>query len=351
MKAVRYHGANQALTYEDVSVPTLTDENGVLVQVHAAALCHTELHFCSGTLDLGVKPMTLGHEAVGVITQVGANVPASRIGERVIVYYYLGCGKCRWCQKGDEQLCGSLRAQYGFVSDGGLAEYLVTTSRNAVLLPDALDFVQAAPIGCGVTTAVHASKLGRPQPEAWSLVYGVNGVGFGLVQLLSKKYNNKVICVGRSQEKLDMAKELGAHAVIDASEGNANVAATVRELTGGDGVDTIFECVGSRETMDSCVGWGGALGKRGRMVLIGYHAGSEHDFRCHPIPLIVYEQQIIGSVGATLEDLKDAVDMVADGTIKTIVDSSIPLEDFQSGLDKIKACKCVGKIVCLPAQS
>jgi D-arabinose 1-dehydrogenase-like Zn-dependent alcohol dehydrogenase len=84
------------------------------------------------------------------------------------------------------------------------------------------------------------------------------------------------------------------------------------------------------------------------MVLIGYHAGDEHDFRCHPMPLIVYEQSIIGSVGATLEDLKEAVEYVEKGQLTTVVDSTIKLKDFQSGLDKIKSCSCVGKIVCIP---
>ena len=103
-----------------------------------------------------------------------------------------------------------------------------------------------------------------------------------------------------------------------------------------------------RETMDQCVGWAGALGKRGRLVMIGYTAGDEHDFRLHPIPMIVYEQTIMGSVGATLEDLKESVALVASGAVKTLVDSVIPLDKFQDGLDKIKTCGCIGKIVCTP---
>ena len=115
-----------------------------------------------------------------------------------------------------------------------------------------------------------------------------------------------------------------------------------------EGADVIFECVGQRETMDACVGWAGALGRRGRLVMIGYHAGDENDFRCHPMPMIVYEQTIMGSVGATLNDLKEAIELVASGKVKTVVDTTIPLGDFQIGLDKIANCECVGKIVCLP---
>jgi propanol-preferring alcohol dehydrogenase len=350
MDAVRYHGPNQPLTIEKLPVPSSLGPDDVLVEVKAAALCHTELHFCDGTLNLGVSPMTLGHEATGIITECGANVPESRKGERVIVYYYVGCAECRWCKQGQEQICSSLKAEFGFISDGGLAGYLQAPARNALPLPQAMSFVDAAPIACGVTTAVHAAKLARVQEGEWCMVLGVNGVGFGLIQLLKNKYKAKVIAVGRSPEKLNKAKELGAHVVLDNGSKNASqsLAALVREHTGGEGADVIFECVGRRETMDACVGWAGALGRRGRLVMIGYHAGEEHEFRYHPIPMIVNEQTILGSVGATLEDLKEAVQLVADGQVKTVVDCTLPLADFQQGLDKIKNCSCVGKIVCIP---
>jgi len=363
MEAVRYHGPNVPLTLETVPKPDpsalLKDE--VIVRVKASALCHTELHFADGTLNLGVQPMTLGHEAVGIITEAGSDVPPERIGERVIVYYYVGCGEtpatyqkkgcgCRWCPTGQEQICGALRAEFGFISDGGLAEYLVAPARNAVVLPEQLSFVDAAPIGCGVTTAVHAAKLGNVTTETTktALVYGCNGVGFGLVQLLKNVYGiEKVLVVARSESKRAKALELGADSAIDGSDAST-VAAAVREATGGEGADVIFECVGKRETMDACVGWAGALGKRGRLVMIGYHAGDDHEFRCHPISLIVYEQSVIGSVGATLEDLKEAVRYVGEGKLSTVVDSTLPLSSFQEGLDKIKSSSCVGKIVCVP---
>jgi propanol-preferring alcohol dehydrogenase len=293
--------------------------------------------------------MTLGHEATGIITQVGTSVGASRIGERVICYYYVGCQECRWCKQGDEQLCGSMKAQSGFLSDGGLAEYLQTPARNAVVLPDNLSFVDAAPIGCSITTAVHAAKLAEVKADDWTMVYGVNGVGFGLVQLLKNHYGAKVICITRSESKRDKSLELGADVAIIA-DAETDVAAAVREATGGDGADVIFECVGHRETMDTCVGWAGALGKRGRLVMIGYHAGDEHEFRCHPMSMIVYEQKVLGSVGATLADLKEAVDLVGSGKVKTVIDSTLPLKDFQLGLDRIKDCACLGKIICLPCE-
>ena len=361
MDAVRYHGPNQPLVLEKVAVPEIGPDD-VLVEVKAAALCHTELHFADGTLNLGVLPITMGHEVVGFVSKCGSNVSSDRIGERVIVYYYVGCGKtnknnnsmadaehedeCRWCADGQEQICPSLKAEFGFVSDGGLANYLSAPARNAVVLPDNIRFEDAAPIGCGVTTAVHCANLANVKENDWAVVYGTNGVGFGLVQLLKNKYKARVIAISRSADKLEKAKELGADAVVDGADASA-VGAAVREIIGGgEGADVIFECVGNRTTMDACVGWTGILGRRGRLILVGYHAGIDHEFRCHPLPLIVYEQSIIGSVGATLDDLKEAVALVSSGQVKTVVDSVVPLSQFQEGLDKIKDCSCVGKVVC-----
>lgn len=169
------------------------------------------------------------------------------------------------------------------------------------------------------------------------------------MQLLKNVYKcSKVAVVARSEAKQNKALELGADLAIDGTDAST-VASAVWEATNGQGVDVIFECVGQNETMNkACVGWMGALGRRGRMVLIGYHAGEEHDFRCHPMPLIVYEQSIIGSVGATLEDLKEAIAYMESGQLTTVVDSTLALANFQAGLDKIKSCACVGKIVCLP---
>jgi alcohol dehydrogenase, propanol-preferring len=158
MKAVRYHGPRQPFRLEEVN----RHEPGageVLVRVAASGMCHTELHFKSGLLDLGVAPVTMGHEVVGRIEAVGEGVSADRVDERVIIYYYLGCLECAYCRVGNEHLCPNLRAEYGFISDGGYAEYVTVPARNAVPLPAVIPDVEAAPIGCGVTTAVHAAKL------------------------------------------------------------------------------------------------------------------------------------------------------------------------------------------------
>ena len=339
MRAVRYVGPRRPFEMQDV--PRREPAPGeVLVRVTASGICHTELHFASGLLDLGVAPVTMGHEVVGRIEGVGSSVASTRVGERVIVYYYVGCGACRHCRVGDEHICPTVKAEYGFVSDGGYAEYVTVPARNAVPLPDSISDEAAAPIGCGVTTAVHAAKLARLAAGEWAVVYGVGGVGFGLIQL-ARASGARVIAVGRSEAKLAKALQLGAEVTVDASTGN--VAAHIRELTGGAGADVVFECVGTAETMAAA---SGALGRRGRLVFIGY---SPDSFTVHPIQLVVFEQQVMGSVGATLQDLYESIALVERGVVRTVVDRTLPLEQFQRGLDALANGELVGRAVLLPA--
>jgi len=340
MKAVRYHGPGQPFRLEEVDRRE-PEAGEVLVRVAASGMCHTELHFKSGLLDLGVAPVTMGHEVIGRIEAVGEGVSADRAGERVIVYYYLGCLECAYCRVGNEHLCPNLRAEYGFISDGGYAEYVTVPARNAVLLPDAIPDVEAAPIGCGVTTAVHAVKIAEPRIGEWVVIYGVGGVGFGLVQL-TRAMGARTIAVGRSAAKLHKALELGAEVAVNAAEENATE--RVRGITEDAGADVVFECVGTEESMQEA---SAALGRRGRLVFVGY---SPDSFTVHPIQLVVFEQKVMGSVGATLNELHEAVDLVERGVVHTVIDRTLPLERFELGLNALERGELVGRAVLVPGR-
>jgi propanol-preferring alcohol dehydrogenase len=338
MRAIRYHGPRQPLKLEEVPRPE-PGPGEVLVRVGAAGVCHTELHFLSGLLNLGVAPLTLGHEVVGRVEQLGAGVKGVGEGDRVIVYYYAGCGRCRHCLVGDEHLCDALQAEYGFVTDGGFAEYLKVPARCAVRLPDHLGDEAAAPIGCGVTTAVHAAGLARLAAGDVMLVYGVGAVAYGLIQL-GRLAGAEVIAVSRTAAKLERAKALGAAHALNAKEGR--VAERVKEITHGRGADVIFELVATKETMTACTH---ALAKRGRLVFIGY---SEDSYTVHPIQLVITEASVTGSVGNTLGELVTAVDLVASGKVQTVVDRVLPLADFQKGVDALARGELIGRVVLRP---
>ncbi len=335
MKAVRYHGPNRPLHLEEVPRPE-PGPGEVLVRMRASGICHTELHFLSGLLNLGIAPLTLGHEIVGVVESVGPSVEEPREGDRVIVYYYSGCGRCEHCRRGDENLCSNLRSEYGFISDGGFAEFIAVPARNAVPLPPSISDEEAAPIGCGVTTAIHAGRLADLRTGDTILVYGVGAVGYGLIQL-GRLAGATVIAVGRTYRKLELARELGADYTINST--HENVAGRVRELTQGRGADVVFELVATRETMEHSVA---SLAKRGRLVFIGY---SEDAFTVHPIQLVITEARVMGSVGNTLDELHQAVRLVGEGKIRTVIDRCLSLERFQEGIDALAAGELVGRAV------
>jgi propanol-preferring alcohol dehydrogenase len=338
MRAVRYHGPKQPLKLETVPNP-VAGPGDVVVRVTAAGLCHTELHFVSGLLNLGIAPLTLGHEVVGRVHAMGPGISGLAEGQRVIVYYYVGCGACRHCLRGNENLCDALRAEYGFVSDGGFADYVRVPARCCVPLPDHVSDAAAAPIGCSVTTAVHAAGLARLTMGDVVLVYGIGGVGLGLVQL-ARHAGAEVIAVSRSPAKLQRARDLGASHAVNADR--EPVADRVRELTSGHGADVVMELVGTRATMEQSTR---ALAKRGRLVFIGY---SEDAYTVHPIQLVITEASVTGSVGNTLAELQQGLDLVARGIVRTVLDRTLPLDRFQDGMDALARGDVIGRVVLEP---
>jgi alcohol dehydrogenase, propanol-preferring len=339
MLAARYHGPRKPLALERVPLP-VPGAGEALVRVRAAGVCRTELHFLDGLLDLGIAPLTLGHEIAGEVVALGPGADEVKLGDRVLVCYYATCGRCRWCRTARENLCGQPVAQLGFTADGGYAEYLKAPARVMVPLPAGLDFVEASTLGCSATTALHASgTIANLQAGETAVVYGAGGVGFALTQVC-KARGATVIAVGRSARKLERARALGADAAIDAAEGD--VAARIRALTGGEGADVVFELVGVRETMAAAAA---ALRKRGRLVFIGY---SEDPFTVSPLRLVIDEAQVLASVGNTLQEVHDAVALAAKGKFQASVDRTYPLAEAPAALEALRRGEIVGRAVLLP---
>lgn len=338
MLAARYYGPGQPLRLEQAPVPE-PGPGEALVRIRAAGVCGTELHFLSGVLDLGVSPITLGHEMAGEVEAAGDGVSDVRPGDKVLVYYYAGCGECEWCRKGMENLCDRLVAEYGFFNDGAFAEYIAVPARNLVPVPENLSLEEAASLGCSATTAVHAAKaIARVQPGETVVVYGAGGVGYALVQLC-KHLGARVIVIGRNKEKLRKGRDLGADETVNA---NADVVAGVLDLTNGRGADAVFELVGTSETMANSVSM---LAKRGRLVFIGYSADP---FTATTVLLVIKEATVTASVGNTLEEVREAVDLASRGVIKAVVDREYPLSEVNQALKDLHAGRIIGRAVLKP---
>lgn len=339
MKAARYHGPGERLFLEEVKTPT-PGPGEVLVRVRAAGVCHTELHFLSGLLNLGIAPLTLGHEVAGEVVAVGPGVTDIASGERVVIYYYVSCRRCCWCRTNRANLCPNLVAEYGFTADGGYAEYIKVPAGNVVKLPETLEYDAAATLGCSATTALHAARtIANVSLGETVVVYGVGGVGYALVQVC-RLAGARVIAVGRSDAKLAVARELGADHVVNAL--HEEVPQRVKRLTDGEGADVVFELVGIKTTMGNSLN---SLRKRGRLVFIGY---SSDPFVANTLHLVVDELQVLASVGNTLQELVDAVELARLGRIKPVIAGAMPLEAVNTALQSLAKGEVVGRVVLHP---
>lgn len=211
-----------------------------VVAIRAAGLCGSDLSLYRGDRE---APWVGGHEPCGVVAALGPGVAGPAVGTRVIVYHYSGCGACRYCRSGWEQLCalGGHRV-YGFGANGGNAEALVIPARELVPLPDELSFEEGAAIACGTGTAYAALVRLAVSGRDTLAVYGQGPVGLSAT-LLGKAMGARVVAIDVAPARLALARELGADEVVDASA--ADPVAAVRALTHGEGADATIDCTGN----------------------------------------------------------------------------------------------------------
>ena len=336
MLAARLHAAGRPLALDDVPVPDPGPDE-VRVRVRAAGVCGTELHFTEGLYAPSRSPMTLGHEAAGTVDAVGSAVEGWAEGDRVAVYYYLFCGACRWCVRGRQNLCLAPRGVLAFAADGAFAEHVVVPAHCLVRLPHSLDFSQAAPLCCAGTTAIHALTEARVEVGDVVVVQGAGGVGLATVQE-ARRRGAVVVAVSRDAARREAALVAGAAAAVDP----AGLPGAVADLSGGQGADVVVEMAGVTATLRAGVA---VLGKRGRLVLVGYSADS---LTVSPLGLVVSEQSVVASVGCTLAELGDAVALAAAGQLTPPVTGTLPLAEVNTALDRLRAGEVVGRLVLEP---
>lgn len=336
MRAMRMYGPRQPLRAERVAVPRPAPGEA-LVRVRVAGVCHTELHQLDGVLGQGVVPLTPGHEVVGEIVENRGR--GSGPGTRVLLYYYAGCGSCRYCRLGQDNLCPNVSRQLGFSADGGYAEFLVAPADCLVPLPAGLPDQDAVTLGCAAATALHAMRaVAELRGGETVVVYGVGAVGSYLVQLC-RDAGARVIAIGRSPDKLALAAELGAEIVDARGEG---AAASVQRLTAGDGADVVVDLVASETTMDASVRM---LARRGRLVFCGY---SEDRLALNPLRLVLREVSLRGAVGCTLSEVREMVELAAAGRLRPIATRPFALEDANLALAELRAGRITGRAVLIP---
>ncbi len=337
MRAARIFG-DMSLRVVDADVPD-PGPGEVLLRIQAAGVCGTDLHILDGMIKPDSYPMTLGHEAAGVVMAAGPGTTVGQ-GDRVAVYNKIFCGQCEQCLGGRNNMCDNEPGQLGFNQDGGDQEYVLVPERNVVPIPDVVDFASAAVITCAGMTAVHATKLSGLRLGHTAIVDGIGGVGILVVQA-ARHAGARVIAVADSAEKRQFALDHGAAdgIVVAHPAGYESLPGQVRELTEGRGADVFFELVGTTESMAAGVR---SLAKAGRFVSTGY---TDQVLNIHPIEFILSETSLVSTVAATRQDLHDALQLAASGAITVPVAARYPLDEIQDAVDALRKRTVLGRQV------
>ena len=335
MKAGQVH-QDLSLQINEVEQPT-PGPGEAAVRLHAAGVCATDLHILDGMIEPNEYPMTLGHEAAGVVEQVGEGATVA-VGDRVAIYNKIFCAACKQCLAGRTNICDNEPGQLGFNIDGGYAEYVVAPSRNLVAMQDNIDFGTASVLACAGMTAVHAMRLSDIKFGEIAVINGIGGVGSMVLQA-AKLAGARVLAVADSTAKLDLAKSCGASGgvVIDSPEGYDALPDQIRELTDGHGADLFFELVGTTKTMLAGLR---SLAKWGRFVSTGY---TEELLEIHPIEFILPETRWVSTVAATVQDLADALQLASEGHFSVPITAAFPLEDAGAALENLRQRRVMGR--------
>jgi len=330
MKAVRLVEIGKPLQEQEIPIPVV-GEHDVLVQVKAAGICHSDVHYRAGKSPVGDLPQTLGHEVAGIIEKAGNGVAKDRIGERVSLHYLLTCGDCDYCRQGKEQFCVK-GAMIGKHRDGGYAEYIAVPARNAVPLPEAVSFEQGAVLMCSTSTSFHALRKARLKAGESVAIFGAGGLGMSAIQLAYAMGASAVFAIDISPQKLATAEKYGAIPV-DASVCDPVV--SLYKHTKGKGIDVSLEVIGLPETMQQAVR---CLGVLGRAALAGI-AEAPFDVDSYQ-ELLGKEAEIIGCSDHLLEELPILLAFLCQGRIDlshVITDSvSLDAEAINEVLDTLE---------------
>lgn len=333
MKAAVTKGFKDKLQIIEVDQPK-PGPNQVLVHIKACGVCHTDLHAANGDWPVKPKlPLIPGHEGVGEIAEVGEGVRHLKVGDRVgIPWLYSACGHCEFCLSGRETLCLE-QQNSGYSVDGGFAEYCVAMADYVVKIPDNLGYKEAAPLFCAGVTTYKALKVSEARPGQWVSIVGIGGLGHLAVQY-AKAMGLNVIAVDTFEEKLQLAKSLGADLTFNPKE--VNVEETVKEQVGG--VQASIVTAVTAKAFESAYN---SLKRGGTLVLVGLPPEKME------IPIfntVLDGTRVVGSIVGTRKDLQEALQFASEGKVKANIETRT-LEDINEVFAEMEHGEIQGRIV------
>jgi D-arabinose 1-dehydrogenase-like Zn-dependent alcohol dehydrogenase len=340
------HGKPLQKILQDTPKPKGTE---VLVRITRSGVCHSDLHIWDGYFDWGgekkfyvkergcIPPFTLGHEPFGVVEAVGSKVRGVKIGQKRLVFPWIGCGKCPVCKAGFDNYCVSGSRFLGVNRPGAYASHLLVPEPKYLVDASGIDDAFASTLACsGLTTYSAAAKLPELGPKDWVAVLGCGGLGLICISVLRAKGLKNIIACDIDPAKLQAAKKLGAKLTLDTRSPDA--AQKLAALAMGNLAGAI-DLVGMPATAALGIG---ALRKGGRYVICGLFGGE----LVYPLPPIAQRGiGIVGSYVGNLQELKEVVALAKKKKLKPTPVTTRPASEVTAILEDLKAGKVLGRVV------
>jgi L-iditol 2-dehydrogenase len=313
----------------------------VLVRVAACGICGSDVHGYDGSSGRRIPPIVMGHEAAGIVAAVGEGVTGYRAGDRVTFDSTVYCGECEFCRRGEVNLCDRRQVVGVSCGDyrraGAFAEYVTVPERILYRLPDGLSFSDAAMLEA-VSVAIHAVRVAEVKGGETALVIGAGMIGLLILQAAKASGCARVFVTDVDATRLEMARSLGADAVIDSSRDsltsrvNQLTQLTQGQLTAGRGVDVALEAVGRPETVAAAID---CTRKGGTVALVG-NISPEVSI---PLQKVVTRQIRLQGSCASAGEYPQAMEWMADGKIKVapLITAVAPLEEGPSWFARLYA--------------
>jgi NAD+-dependent secondary alcohol dehydrogenase Adh1 len=341
MKAVRLHSYHNKPVVEDVPEPKATGPFDVVVKIGGAGVCRTDLHIIEEQWadKSGVElPYTIGHENAGWVHEVGSAVSNVEVGDTVILHPTPTCGLCHACRAGNDMHCEN-SAFPGINTDGGMAEYLLTSARACIKLDPATKPEDVAALADAGITAYHAVRKAVPllYPGTVCVVNGAGGLGHIGIQSLRALTATTVVVVDRNPAALELAKQLGAHETVVADGKHVDA---VLDITNGNGAEVVLDFVAEQGAQQDAFAMTRQYGSH---YVIGY--GSNIDIPT--IDIISTERNVIGNLVGTYNDLVELMVLAQRGLV-TLHTKKYPLDAALDALADLDAGQVRGRAILTP---
>lgn len=334
MKAALAHRFGEPLRIEEVPVPT-PGRGEVLVKIVSSGVCHTDVHAVDGDWPVKPQPPFIpGHEGVGVVVALGESVDNLNVGDPVgIAWLHDACGHCEYCITGWETLCET-QHDSGYSVNGSFAEYAIGHAAYVARLPQGVDYAAMAPILCAGVTTYKGIRETEARPGEWIAISGIGGLGHLAIQYATAMGLN-VVAVDVAEEKLALARKLGASVAVDARSPNA--VEEVLDATGG-GAHGVLVTAVSPKAFSQALNF---TRRRGTMSLVGLPPG---DFATPIFDVVLKRLTIRGSIVGTRKDLAEAVAFATAGKVVPTIERR-KLEDVNDVLQGLREGHIQGRVV------